>query len=528
MSSADNKTVRRALCMSLIASALYTVALPPWDLGLSALFVGFPLTLAFLDPARPLRRGQAAALGFLFGELTTAAVGGYWLYHAVNGFFGRSVAFSAAFTLATTITHAGAFIGAGVFVAGRLAGLPAAWRILGFASSWVTFEFLRSNLLYGCPWDLLGHALSQSPLLMQAASLGGVYLLGWIAIASSSSAAIGWLERRRPATATACLLFAVLLPAAAVAFGYYTIEIAGRQPAQIAASSPKAQRSLAVGLVQTDIGKHDLWKAGGGPRHLQTFLELSRSSALSGVDLLVWSENAVPFLLDADRDAQQRIQDLADQTGAAVLLGAPRSESSGDGTAQLRNSVYLFSPGESGFRTYDKVRLLPYIEEIPSFAAPFVQRSTGLEYRAGNRAAMFEIAGWRIAPLVCFESTYPQFARDYARAGADLLVNVSNDSWFDRGAAPEQHFAMTVFRAPENRVPLVRVANGGVSAVIDRFGRPAGRVTPRTRAVARVEIRPFDRNPTFYTANGDVFAWTCCGFLALCLVRSGRTGRRVK
>jgi len=524
MDSTRKTPIGRALRFSLIASLLYSLSLPPFEMGPLAFAVGFPLTLAFLDPDRPLPWRQALLASFVFGEVTTAAVGGYWLFHAVHGFFGRSFAFSAAFTLATTITHAGIFLAAAVFAASVLARLSAPWRIVGFASAWVAMEFLRSNLLYGCPWDLLGHAFSRSPLLMQVTSIGGVYLLGWMAIAAAAAAATALIERRRGRPFVTYLACAAALPMAAAVFGYHTIHQAAG--AAVNGGPTRPARPLTVGIVQTDIGKHDLWQPGSGPRHLETFLAQSEASTLAGVDLLVWSENAVPFLLDADLDAQRRIQALADRSGATILLGAPRSQPVADGRAELRNSVYLFRPDADGYQTYDKVRLLPYIEEIPAFAAPFVARSHGLEYRPGSSASTFEVAGWRIAPLICFESTYPQFARALAAAGADLFVNVSNDSWFDRGAAPEQHFAMSVFRAPENRVPLVRVANGGVSAVVDAFGRPAARVPPRATAVAKVELLPGPSATTFYTRHGDVFAWAASSLAAVCLILAAARARK--
>ena len=152
----------RSIALSFIATALYTAALPPFGLDYLALLAAFPLALAVLDPRHPLRWPDALLVGMVFGELTTLAVGGYWLYHAAHGFFERSAPFSVLFTLVVTITHAGALIGAGVFCASRLVRLPPSARVVGFAALWVAWELARSILLYGCPWNLLGHAFSRS------------------------------------------------------------------------------------------------------------------------------------------------------------------------------------------------------------------------------------------------------------------------------------------------------------------------------------------------------------------------------
>ena len=273
---------------------------------------------------------------------------------------------------------------------------------------------------------------------------------------------------------------------------------------------------LAVGLVQPGVGRHELWDPALGARHLEQLLELSRAPALAGVDVIMWPENAVPFLLDADSDARAKIAALARDTGAYVMTGAPRSDNREGGTAVFYNSVYVFSPYRADYDVYDKEKLLPYVEETPAFARALLPRAKGVEYTAGHTRTLFEIAGWKVAPLICFESTYPEIAREAALAGADVLVNLSNDSWFDRGAAPEQHFGMTVLRTVETGLPLVRVANTGVSAVVDGGGRIIEELPARQTAVARIDVPRARRegSVTVYARWGDTFAWACVALAA--------------
>lgn len=489
----------RACGLSLIASLLYTASLAPFDLGWTAFAVAWPLAGAFLDPRRPLTLAQATLAGLFFGELTTLAVGGHWLFHATHGFFEQPAAFSLLFTLAVTITHAGAFIAMSVVASSRLRALAPGLRIVGFASLWTALELARSVLLYGCPWDLLGHAFSRSTALMHWTSLAGVYGLSWLAVMAGAAVGTAWVERDSGFGALRYAAVGLLAPAAAVAAGGW-MSVA----APAAAGEP-----LTVGIVQTAIDKRELWLRELRMAHLQRFLELSRSAELAGSDLIVWTENSVPFVLDANTDALARIQALADETGAAILVGAPRSEDHADGKGRLYNSIFFFRPEQPDYLAYDKIRLLPYIEAVPAFARPFVERTAGIEYTAGDHYTLFEHAGWKIAPLICFESTYPTFAREYARRGAHLLVNVSNDSWFDRGAAPEQHFAMSVFRAPETGLPMVRVANGGVSAALDSRGATLASPPARTDAVARATLYRPSGKPAAYALAGDAFAWGC-------------------
>jgi len=490
----------RSLFLVASATILYTAALPPFGYDALAFLVGLPLALLVLDPRRPLEPSRAWIAGLLFGEATTLAVGGHWLYLAAHEFFGRPVPFSAGFTLLTTLTHAGVFIGAAVAASASLVRLRSpVVRVLAFGAVWVSFELLRGRLLYGCPWDFLGHALYRRPALMQAASLGGAYVLSWLCLLTGASAAAAILATTRRGRALAAAAV-VALPVAMMLYGD---ERAAVGPA------PSPTGALAVGLVQANVGRHELWDPARRSDHLDRLIELSRSRELQGVDLVIWAENAVPFLLDADVDAQRRIRDLARELDAYVLTGAPRSESAGGGRVRFFNSVYLFAPEDAAPKTYDKVKLLPYVEGSPSWAVDWLPRTNGVEYVAGDEQKIFDVRGRKIAPLVCFESTYPEVARELAAAGAELFVNVSNDSWFDRGAAPAQHFAMTALRAVENDVPLVRVANTGVSAVVDRDGRIVLWLPEKQPAVAlhRIERRAAVLPP--YARTGDAFAWAC-------------------
>ena len=490
----------RSLFLLASATILYAAALPPFGYDVLAFGVGLPLALLVLDPRRPLAPSRAWIAGLLFGEATTLAVGGHWLYVAAHEFFSRSAPFSAGFTLLTTLTHAGVFIGAAVAASASLVRLRSpALRVLAFGAVWVSFELMRGRLLYGCPWNFLGHALYRRPALMQTASLGGAYVLSWFCLLTGASAAVAIMATTRRGRVLAAAV-TVALPVTMMLYG--NMRMAGA-----AATGPTG--TLTVGLVQANIGRHELWDTARRSDHLDRLIELSRSRELQGADLVVWAENAVPFLLDADVDAQRRIQRLSRDLDAYVLTGAPRSEPAGGGRVRFFNSVYLFAPDGTEPDTYDKAKLLPYVEGSPSWAVDWLPRANGVEYVPGHERAVFEVRGWKIAPLICFESTYPEIARELAVAGAEILVNVSNDSWFDRGAAPAQHFGMTALRAVENNVPLIRVANTGISAVVDRDGSIVLRLPEKQAAVAVHRIGRRDAGLPPYARNGDVFAWAC-------------------
>lgn len=264
------------------------------------------------------------------------------------------------------------------------------------------------------------------------------------------------------------------------------------------------RRSLRVGLVQGAIGNRELWRLSLQSKHFSRYLELSRSPELAGADLIVWPENAVPYLLDRSPASVERLQDLARETGAAILLGAPRSGPIQTGPAAIYNSAYFFPAGGGEYQTYSKRRLLPYIERMPVWFRFLSRKRSATEYSPGDTVHAFDVRGWKVAPMICFESIYPKVGLMAAREGADLFVNLVNDIWFDHAGGSEQHFRLAALRSPEQGIPMVRAANGGISALVDGAGRILETLPRRVEAVRLVTV-PEGSGATPYRSLGDAF-----------------------
>jgi apolipoprotein N-acyltransferase len=175
------------------------------------------------------------------------------------------------------------------------------------------------------------------------------------------------------------------------------------------------------------------------------------------------------------------------------------------------NSAYLLRPDGVVAGRYDKVHLVPYGEYVPLRQLfPFIGKLVaGIgDFRPGKGFDPLVSDGRRLGVLICYEGIFPEAARDYKRNRADLLVNITNDAWFGRTSAPYQHLSMTVFRAVENRLYLVRAANTGVSAVIDPTGVILSRTGLFERTVLKGEVKFIDEK-TFYAAYGDLFVYLC-------------------
>ncbi len=511
--------------MTILSAGLYVLAYPPFGFDDIAWLVTLPIALVLLDPHRHVQAVWLAIAGFVFAALASLGLVGHWSYLAAHEFFGRSVLFSAAFTLLIPVAASGVALYYSVvfLLAHRLARLPQWVRIVGFASLWTTCEYLRTTLWYGNPWMLLGHALHDHPLLRQAAALGGVWLLGWAMAAVGASLAVTIHARRDGGSLRTGLAWAVAVPVLLALYGHFSLDSAGPRQTTL--------EPLRVGIVQADIGKRELWSEPLRPRHFERHVELSRSAALAGADLIVWPENAVPFILNADVERMAELEALARELGAALVVGAPRSEQIGEGRSAIFNAAYFFPADGSALLSYEKNKLLPYVESIPAWAAAFGGKEWYGAYTPGTGPKIFTVKGWKIAPQICFEAIYPAFAAAAGDLDADLLLNLSNDSWFDRGAGPEQHFLMGIFRAMEQRLPVVRAASSGVSAAIDSSGEVFARLPARTSAVELMEVHP-SSHPRAAAAGSDLFAWFAMGAATLLvawgLVAESKDTRRPK
>jgi apolipoprotein N-acyltransferase len=229
------------------------------------------------------------------------------------------------------------------------------------------------------------------------------------------------------------------------------------------------------------------------------------------VHLIVWPEAATPFFFANDRDFRARLLLLARDVDRPLLFGSPSYTREGDQDI-MYNSAFLVGSEATVLGRYDKIHLVPFGEYIPLrrvlvFLDKLVE---GIgDFRSGETYTVMAVPQGRFAVLICFEVIFPDLVRHFVRQGAQFLVNITNDAWFGYSPASYQHLSMVVFRAVENRLPIVRAANTGISAVIE----PTGELVEQTNLFERTWIKgriiPAAGLTTFYTRWGDLFAYGC-------------------
>ena len=493
----------RPIVVCLASGALLALAFPAIDLDFVAWIALAPLlwSIVAVSPGRAFWLGWLAGSSFSLATL-------YWVVHPISTYTPIPLVGAVLIVVlmcAVLATATGFFAAAVAFTARR--GFSPLW----FAPCWwVTLEWLRSWLALGFPWDLLGYTQYRNLATVQIAEVTGVYGLSALLVLANALVAAAFrpgehLGRRlRHAGAFVGLLLVVH-----VLGSWRHSQLAQREPTE----------HLRAAVVQGSIPQELKWDPAYQETTLATYEDLTRRIAGNGVELVVWPETATPFFFQMGGPFSNRVTDLTRATGAWLLFGSPGYERDGDAGLVSTNRAYLLSPTGAVAGSYDKVILVPFGEYVPFqrilfFVGKIAHSAASL--RPGSGVSALPFGSQRAGVLICYETIFPLLARRSVAGGATVLVNVTNDAWFGRTSAPYQHLAMAVLRAVENRVPLIRAANTGISA----FVLPDGRIedpTPLFEPTFRLADLAWTTSPTIYTRYGDVFAGACAvaSFLAL-------------
>jgi apolipoprotein N-acyltransferase len=492
---------------------LLGLSLPSHDLWPLAWFGLVPMLLAIRGRA-PRRAFAVAWVGWMAFSFVVL----YWIAPTVSNYTRITAPLAIAVLLllcAASAVFVGAFGAALEWLAA--AGIS---RIVAAPTLWVTLEWLRTFFPAEFPWAFLGYSQYSVLAVVQIADITAIY--GVSAVLVFVNAALAEMVRdglRRHAGLAIATAAAV-----AVVLGYGFVRLAQVETARAFAEVP-------IGIAQGNVAQDEKWLPEKQGSTLDLYLRLSRKAVDEGARVVVWPEAALPFFLRYDPRARA-LQTFADETGASLLVGAPGFERPEDGGEPRQfNQAWLVVPEVGLEGPYDKIVLVPFGEYIP-FGGLFgwvkVAVASVGEFGRGSRAVVFrgpEIASPQgprpvgLAPLICYEGIFPDLVRRFVRGGADVLVNISNDAWYGRTSAPHQHLAMAAMRAVENRVPMVRSTNTGISAVIEPTGRIRSRtgLFEETTFVAQVGIV---EGGSPYTRIGDVFAYACvAGVLVLLYIR---------
>lgn len=485
----------------------YALGTPGYDVPALPFLCLAPF-LALTAEASTVR--SAAWRGWLAGTAGSIPLY-YWIAHtvAVVGKQGWLPGCLAAFLVSA---YVGAYFSAAGAAARHLAGRYGRNGLWAFPLVWVGVELARSHLFSGFPWMLLGYTLAGSPSLRQAAELAGVSGLSFLLALSSTSAWQFCCAVAARAWGRGVLLAVPAVAAAAFLWGYG--EASRPPPGEASAGGPP----LAVGIAQGGIDQSIKWDPGNQGRTLDVYEELTVRAREAGAQVVVWPETAAPFFYGWDAGMTRRLDGFGARAEVPILFGAPWYDP-GEG-GKVYNSVFHMDGRGVVRGRYDKRHLVPFGEYVPLRRILFFVKKLTVgenDFSAGTGPVLFDVAGARLSPSVCYEAIFPSIVRDGVAAGAGILVNVTNDAWFGDTVAPRQHLAMARLRCVEFRRPMVRAANSGISAVIDSRGEVVASLGLSRRGIVTAAVRP-GTGTTPREKTGEIFAISCSIIATLTLV----------
>jgi apolipoprotein N-acyltransferase len=489
-------------------------------------FVGFgfyPLIFVAWVPLlyaiRAASPSHACLLGLLFGTVATAG-GHYWIVHTLT-VFGDVSGLVAVVALLILSVYQGSMMAVAIYIVRRAdvaLGLKPIWTL---PVAYSAAEFVYPRIF---PANL-GAALYQAPALTQIVEVTGV--LGLTALIAVVNGAV-WeiidarvsrrsLSRRR-------LAFAATIVLGTVVYGLIRLPMVDAETA----AAPK----LKVALIQANIGARD--KLERRDESIARHRQLS-SQAIErhpDLDLIVWPETAYGRLPRAVNNVTRVV---TGGLGTHFVFGAITYEGA-PGRRRFYNSAVLAAPTGDVIARFDKVRLVAFSETMPGAAtwsalAPIIASSLprASEFVPGATFEHFRTASATLLPTICYEGILPQFVRDFwHRAGpAEVLLNITNDSWFGNTHEPRIHLALASFRSIETRRAMIRSTNTGISALVDPAGRIYQRTDQWTEAVLTGEV-PVIKSGAWpaYQVLGDVLGWACLALLAVGWVITATFRRR--
>jgi apolipoprotein N-acyltransferase len=428
----------------VVASALLlNLAYPPFHLLVPSFVCLAPL-IAFLEDSgdTEVRVRRAAAGGFWFGLVANGLLFNWvavalWRFNPL-----LSLAYGPAIVLLATYTALTFAICAWATNVGRIP------LLVVFPLAWTSLEFLLTvHPVVQLSWLGLGTSLTGFSPLVQIADLVGargvtfLLVLANVGVAGALRSDVQW--RRR------------MLPIAFVATGILLSSVYGA----LRTESIRVQLAGRAALIQPNVGAHQKWDTSVQDSIFNATLDLSlRAVDRTNPELVVWPEVAVPGPLEYRQDWKRDLSSHARSNRVWLLVGALHADTASE-RVRSYNAAFLFDEtGGVVSATYQKTSLVPLFERFNGIAE-------------GDSRPLLETPVGRLGVMICYETAFPRFARSHQRAGADVLVAMSNDAWFNATTGPSQHRSHLVMRAIETRRGIARAANTGVSGFVDPLGR---------------------------------------------------------
>lgn len=488
---------------AVVSGALLIFCFPTFDLYPLAWIALTPLLVSLWDknPLEAFSAGMLTGVFYFFG--TT-----YWIYHSISHYGGVPFIVS---LLIVLLLSAYLSLYTGIFAAAfsmKIASsrLPASLLAPVF---WVTLEFARSYALTGFPWSSIGYSQYKFLYAIQFADITGVYGVSFLVVSVNGALAdIFFIKKRRekmplfPVSHT-LLGYVSLIALLLTIFSYGYWRLHQQRPGD----------PLRVSIVQGNIEQDKKWEPSYQQEVIDTYKELTLQAYASTPSLIIWPETSIPFYFGSDSSLTNDLISFERRLNSYLLFGTVIvKQPPGYGTpAKLTNSAVLLDREGNVSYVYDKIHLVPFGEYVPLRGILFFvdKLVAGIgDYVPGEKPLKAKTSIGSFGTFICYEIIFPGLVRKSFSREGDFIVTVTNDAWFGKTTGPYQHFSMAVFRAIENRKPVVRAANTGISGFIDSNGKVLLTTPLFEKRVATLDIIK-DGCRSLYSRYGDIFSYIC-------------------
>jgi apolipoprotein N-acyltransferase len=389
----------------------------------------------------------------------------------------------------------------------RIAPGPRFRRWLLVPVAWAAIEYVRTLLLTGVPWNYAVAAIVNYTPLIQFDRVAGPYAMALLILLPATLAA--WWITQRPHAMHATVVSGMVV---IVCFAWW---MTGLVAAKLIAR-PLEIPTVRAALLQPDISQEMRWNDANLAEIFQRMMQMTDDAVRSGASVIVWPESTVPLSYATTDFFREAVETISRTHGVDIILGSVALDA--QDPERIWNAAFLVSGGRT-IGHYDKMHLVPFGEYVPLrkmlfFAHKLTHTVGTFEFGTTDRPLIGRL---RYGPAICYEIVFPQIARVQVLHGAEVLVTITNDAWYDGTSAPQQHLNQARLRAVETDRYLLRAGTTGISALIDPTGRIVDELPMNRLGIVGGTFQP-RHSTTPYVRFGDWFAWMACAVVILAIM----------
>jgi apolipoprotein N-acyltransferase len=490
--------------LAIASGLLFAFAFPNAGIGWLMFIALIPLFVAL---AKARGGWEAAFLGWTFNT-TAWLVMVPWVVRVMSHYGGLPYAAGVLIFIAMCL-YLGLYGALFAFAFWRIRPGTKFLRWLLVPIAWAAVEYARTYLFTGFPWNLIAASIVDYSPLLQFDRVAGPYFLGVLILLPSTL--VAWLIVVRPRGIERLMAIGSVT---IVCFVWWTT---GLVAAKLIARPTDGLVSRAA-MLQPNISQEMRWNDANLLAIYQRMITMTEEAINKGkAQVVIWPESTVPLSYAVTSEYREAIEALSREYDVDIILGSVAEDPKQPN--KLWNAAFLVSDGKT-VGHYDKIRLVPFGEYVPLrkmlFFAQKLVHAVG-EFEFGTRDTPLP-GRFKYGPAICYEIVFPQIPRTQVVHGADVLVTITNDAWYDGTSAPRQHLNQVRLRAVENDRYILRAGTTGISAFIDPTGRIVHELAMGKQGIVYADFQP-RRTITPYVRFGDWFAWVACAGILVAVIR---------